>query len=122
MPRLFAVRNSPLCGGGRTPYGGTSDFVTADAYGKALFGIPVRLFRWLSAVRLRRCDCLTSRLCNRLPFRSLFRPRYARPYESSCFHQSKPKMNHYQVEVVLVFSFLISSFYFQALKNAVNYK
>ena len=57
----------------RTPYGGTSDFVTADAYGKALFGIPVRLFRWLSAVRLRRCDCLTSRLCNRLPFRSLFR-------------------------------------------------
>ena len=70
-----------------TPYGVTSDFVTADAHGKASGGIPVRLFRWLSAVRLRRCDCLTSRLCNRLPFRSLFRPRSARPYESSCFHQ-----------------------------------
>ena len=111
-PRLFAVRNSPQCGvAARLTAEPVT--ITADAHGKAPGGIPVRLFRWLSAVRLRRCDCLTSRLCNRLPFRSLFRPRSVRPYKSGCFHQSKPKTNHYQVEVVLVFSFLISSFFFK---------
>ncbi len=50
-------------------------------------------------------------------------PRYSvalcAPYKSGCFHQSKPKTNHYQVEVVLVFSFLISPYSFQSVKKTL---
>ena len=111
-PQQSSVRRS------RTPYGGTSDFVTADAHGKAPGGIPVRIFvdappyGSVGATALRPV-CATVCLSVR------YSVALCAPYESVCFHQSKPKTNHYQVEVVLVFSFLISSFYFQALKNAV---
>ena len=120
MPRLFAVRNSPLCGGAACL---TAEpvTVTADAHGKAPGGIPVRIF-----VDAPPCGSVGATALRPVCATVCLSVRYSvalcAPYESVCFHQSKPKTNHYQVEVVLVFSFLISSFYFQALKNAVNYK
>ena len=79
-PRLFVVCNSPPCGGAAACLTAEPVTVTADARGKVPGGFPVRIF--VDAPPYGSVCTNTPHFSPfaRLPFRSLFRPRSARPF------------------------------------------